>query len=76
MTQGDGSNTKAQTCCPDQYRHIDDIGHIHLWYDVMKPNRERSYKKESKVSRVVYLYASQEQDSRLQSYLFPYFSQI
>lgn len=46
MTQGDGGGTKAQSYCPDQYRHIEGRGHIAtclLWCSVMK--KKNSYRR-------------------------------
>lgn len=61
MTQGDGSNTKAQSYCPDQYRHIETTGQLAtclMWYSVKELNRKNSYSRRSQTNSL-YLYAAQ-----------------
>lgn len=48
MTQDDGSSTKAQSYCPDQYSHIEGIGYTatcSVWYSVMKANKGNNYRR-------------------------------
>lgn len=56
MTQGDGSNTKAQSYCLDQYRHIEGIGHMAIclmYYSVMKINMGNGYARQSEARPTV-----------------------
>lgn len=71
MTQGDGSNTKAQRYCPDQYRHIEGIGHIAtslMWFSVIKQNKGNSYRRRNEARPTVYdvcVLLSQEQKRQI-----------